>query len=270
MARKQEEDRRKLSRNRKSFTAVTVSVDYGDILSVTLPMNQVMFDRIIVVTTKRDEETIDVCKEHGVECLVTNVFYENGAAFNKGAAIERAFEFAGRQGWFCHVDADVILPDSAAVAVDSLIPGNLYTPERYIATDMRIALRDDFEHVSWDDNFSLRVGEEFAGYCQYFHSSDPAIRDLPWYPTNWKHAGGSDSEFWKKWPKSNRLRPPFRVLHLGEDGVNWAGRVTRRLDGTDPPDANRHAELMRQFIEKRELISARGHRHDHEKLGTGE
>lgn len=250
------------------ITAITVSVDYGDLLGVTLVNNAFLFDRHVIVTAKHDAETIEVCKRHNVECFVTNAFYERGAAFNKGAAIERAFDFVGRNGWFCLLDADVILPLKASLHI-GLDPSCLYVPERYVAPNPRLVVGADFHPANWENNFSLRSGEEFAGYCQIFHSSAEPLKSRPWYPTNWKHAGGADSEFWRKWSIKKRLRPPFRVLHLGPDGVNWAGRVSERLDGTSPPDAAQRAARLRRFIEDRDLPEYRGRRHDHEKIVEG-
>ena len=70
-----------------------------------------------------------------------------------------------------------------------------------------------------------------------FHASDPVFDRRPWYPSRWRNAGGCDTEFWRKWERAKRVRPPFEVLHLGPDGENWCGRLSRRLDdATIPPD----------------------------------
>lgn len=234
-------------------TAITVCVDYGDILAITLPRNRQFLDRYIVVTSKRDSETIELCRQHRVECLVTEAFYERGAAFNKGAAIERAFEFAGRSGWFALLDADIVLPSREVVFADGAYDMDyLYVPKRYMVPDPRLVVGADFDEVNWENNFSFREHEEFAGYCQLFHATAPPLHSRPWYPTNWKHAGGCDSEFWMKWDRRHRWRPNFTVLHLGEDGVNWAGRVSKRLDGTVPPDAARNAESLKQLLANRD------------------
>ncbi len=217
------------------LTAVIVSVEYGDILRHALPYNRHHFDRVVVVTARHDAETQAVARDNGADCLVTSVFYERGAHFNKGAALERGFEFAGRSDWFVVLDADVLIPKDAALRGPWRFIGCLYTPTRRMARDLSqvelLASGDEREWLA----FAANEREEHAGYFQMFHAEDSGLDALPWYPTNWRHAGGCDSEFAKRWPRSLQRRPPFSVLHLGEDSVNWHGRCTMRTDGTMPP-----------------------------------
>lgn len=58
---------------------VVVCVDYSDFLNWTLPFNRQLFDKMIVVTAPHDTRTQQICEKWYVECLVTDVFYEENA-----------------------------------------------------------------------------------------------------------------------------------------------------------------------------------------------
>ena len=231
-------------------TAIVVCVDYADFLRLTLPMNVKHFSRVFVMTTPDDFKTVSVAVQWGAIVVPTRVFYDDGAAFNKGAAIEEAFELSGRSGWYVVLDADIVLPPDVNLFGDWRSVGNLYTPKR------RMMESPDFGNIlDWRkcQGIPVRESEEFAGYFQMFHSSDPSIQVRPWYPTNWRHAGGCDTEFWKRWPKVNRVRPPFEVLHLGADGVNWCGRVTPDIStGFVSSLASIRHRKMQQILRRRE------------------
>lgn len=232
---------------RPTVTAVLVSVEYGDLLAITLPRNRHHFARVVVVTSPDDHETIRVARACDAFVLTTRCFWDRGAWFNKGAGLEHGLEFAGlgwRDGWYCVMDADILLPTGPRLEFEGRQPGRLYVPPR------RIVEPEQIDNPSaWEPT---RTREEFAGYFQLFHASDPALNKRPWYPTDWRHAGGCDTDFWRKWPGPLRHRPPFEVLHVGQDGANWCGRATRRLDGTAPPDAERRQQLLRSLLESRE------------------
>lgn len=230
------------------ITAVTVCVDYGDYLAITLPINRPHFDRFIVVTTMTDTETHGVAYKLGAEVIATGSFYNRGASFNKGAAIESGIRCFDREGWFVLLDADTVIPSRADLRGPWAVPGSLYTPRRIMRLEPGEVSGDD---ATWRTDRPAG-NEEFAGYFQMFHASDPRLGPPPWYSDRWKHAGGSDSEFWRKWPRSHRVRPPFEVLHLGPDGQNWHGRASLRLDGTEPPQAAERRRAMRAMLERRD------------------
>lgn len=76
--------------------AVTVCVDYADLLAATLPHNRPYVDRLVVVTKPHDLETQDVCAKYDTECITTHAFGPNGG-FCKGAGINRALAERGRR-----------------------------------------------------------------------------------------------------------------------------------------------------------------------------
>ena len=94
--------------------ALTVSVNYADLLDITLRQNVQHFEEVVVVTDSKDKATKDVCESvPKVKVYSTDVFYAKGATFNKGAAVEEAFDFMGRHGWICILDADIYITEHA-------------------------------------------------------------------------------------------------------------------------------------------------------------
>lgn len=227
--------------------AIIVCVEYDDLLAITLPRNARHFDEVLVVTSFADggteEEAWRARTRIGgrVRLHKTDAFYRNGAAFNKGLAMEEGFDVLGRDGWICILDADTLLPDGLSLALEGLKRGHLYSPYRRCLLDPA-EYHDDLDWSTLREGPERQSGE-FAGYCQMFHGGDPVLQLRPWYGLDWQHAGGCDSEFWWRWPKKRRIRPDFQVLHLGPMMANWAGRQTARLDGRRGPKAIQRARL---------------------------
>lgn len=227
--------------------AITVCIEYDDLLAITLPRNVRHFKSVLVVTSFADRATVAlVDRTPGAEVYRTDAFYRDGAAFNKGVAIEsglRVFNPIGHTGarsWLCVLDADCLLPEDADFS--GLVPGNLYCPRRR----MLYKPQEWSPELDWSE-LPRKRDVEHAGYCQVFHAADPVLRERPWYPTGWRHAGGCDSDFQAKWPKGNRLWLDWECLHLGGSMQNWCGRQTPRLDGQVPLGAEARKEAMRRL-----------------------
>lgn len=235
--------------------AIMVSVNYADLLTITLPYNRHHFDKIVVVTSMRDPETHRVALENGATVCQTEAFYENGAIFNKFRAMEEGLDVLGRDGWICIMDADVLWPKEVSnynplAKTFKCYPqeGKLYTPRRRMFEDVTLPIPQESE---WGNYPLQSQSREFAGYTQIFHGSDPALGKAPWHETNWRHCGGADSFFQAKWKEENKIRPPWEVLHLGPAGANWCGRATPRVDGSIPEGADELKEKVRSFIRGR-------------------
>lgn len=226
--------------------AITVCVDYTDLLALTLPYNRHHFSEMMVVTSWRDTKTRQFCLDNGIALHETDLFYMNGAKFNKWAALEEGLDQFGRTGWFCLLDADVLWPKT--ISFPSLQSGKLYTPRRRMYPSVPLTVPPESE---WGKYPIHRNEGEFAGYSQIFHTSDPALGPGPWHETDWKHGGGADSFFQQRWKHENKVRPPFEVLHLGEPGVNWMGRVTAYADGSLPEGAITGRREMNEMWTKR-------------------
>lgn len=221
--------------------ALIVCVDYWDFLSVTLPVNKHHFSDILVVTTPTDYDTIDLCEALNVQTHKTNSFYDKGALFNKWIALEEGLDILGRDGWLCLLDADIIWPET--VSMPTLGIGKLYGPRRRMS-------KLQIPESRWK-SVPLWTNEDFSGWTQIFHASDPALPNPPpWHQTNWKHAGGADTFFQNLWSPQNKIRLPFEVLHIGDPGTNWCGRVSK-LMGVLPANANERRNALKAFMETR-------------------
>lgn len=233
--------------------AIITSVDFGDILSITLPYNRHHFTDVFVVTTPQDHLTMKAANDCGAHILTTELFHAGGAPFAKYAALEWGLDQMGRHGWLCLMDADTMWPrrvpcDEVDGAVPSWYPeaGNLYTPKRRIWPDVTKPVPSESE---WRRLRYHHYHAEWSGYTQIFYAKDRHLGPSPWHETDWAHAAGGDSFFQMKWPPQNKLRPPFEVLCLGPDNAqNWCGRSMPYTDGTLPEGAaERQAEVMRML-----------------------
>ncbi len=223
--------------------AILVSVQYHDILAVTLPANIHHFESVHVVTTPQDMATQEVARACGAHVYQTDAFYRSGAHFAKWLALEEALDATGLRepGWLCFLDADVIWP--AKLPIFPWEKGFLYSPLRRMAPWPGPVPPED----QWPQFPIHRNVNEHAGYSQILWTEDAALGSPPWHETNFSHAGTADSLFQFKWPAARKVRPPWECLHLGEAGQNWTGRVTPYADGTRPAEADTRAEQMQKI-----------------------
>lgn len=228
-----------------------VSVNYEDILAVTLPYNRHHFHEVMVVTCYGDA-SIDIARANRAEVYVTDAFTRDGAYFNKWAALEEGLDVYGRHGELCIMDADVLWPKEIPPYERKV--GFLYSPLRYMLPSGR-PIPDESEWSKYPIHPNTR---EWAGFTQIFHADDPHLPNPPWHQTDWVHAGGADSFFQLLWPPEYKIRCPFNVLHLGEAGLNWYGRATPYLDGRKPDHADTRLSLCRRIWEERRRLRGLG------------
>jgi hypothetical protein len=275
--------------------AVMVCVDYSDLLAITLPYNRHHFDSVMVVTSKADIATQSLALEQGCRLFVTDAFYQDNASFNKWLALENALDVYGRTGWLCLMDADVLWPKQIHPFWKNAPEGeelgkHLYSPLRHMMEDPskwrcgkcdgegeeNIGKGQHYAPVicstcdgrgivlppeaTWKDYLIHRNVAEWAGYTQIFHaeSCKDVLGDPPWHQVNWKHAGGADSFFQRKWPNDRKVRTPWNVLHLGVAGKNWYGRATPYLDGSTPENAQEKLQQCSNIWVNRRVNRANG------------
>lgn len=245
--------------------AVTVAVDYLDLLRLTLPYNRHHFDDYTIITDPASAGVQGMARladSNRARVLVTDLFYADGAKFNKWRALEWGLDRIGRKGWLCLLDADVCWPKTADLR-RILRPGFLYTPFRRMFPTIPSEVPSEGD---WHAYPAHRNEGEFAGYSQVFHADDPALGPAPWHQTDWIHAGGADSFFQAKWPLHLKVRPAWSCLHLGPAGVNWLGRASAYADGTTPPDATAKQHELRGLISRRRKQPPGTARYAHERL----
>jgi hypothetical protein len=189
------------------ISALCVCVDYADLLRPSLARWASGLDDLLVVSSKSDMATYNLCASLGVPCHATDVFYEAGAAFNKAAAMDLALERLRRDEWLLAFDADVVPPADWKARLESLSPacGNLYGAVRTDGTGKRI-----------NDG-------ELAGFFQLWHADDPVAQERPLFGS-WHNASAYDSEFMRRWPADRRVILPIELEHQGPRGTNWCGR----------------------------------------------
>lgn len=214
---------------------LTVCVDYADRLEKSAERWIDGLDSLTVVTDLNDQATVALAANIGCRLYQTNVFYEHGAAFNKGAAIEGGRVLMPWTDWVLFFDADILPPKDwkRRVIEAKPQPGNLYGCHRTI----------DGKRVSGDG-----IG---VGFFQLFHSTDPIVsvpdgEDL--IDTRWKHAANYDNAFMHRWPDERIRDIGFDVEHIGETG-NWGG-----LKSGLTADAIRAERAMRGGVMDHERI----------------
>jgi hypothetical protein len=217
---------------------LTTCVGYDDILALTLPRNLHHFNDYLVVTSLDDERTAQlVSTMPGVRLFRTDAFTRGGDRFNKGRAIEEAFDILGRWGWILLLDADIVLPP--VFAPGPLDQETIYGVQRRQSPDASVDIDGDWA------NCDLWSSAPTYGYFQLFHADAEVLRSRPWYPTGWGHAGDSDGEFTRKFSANKVLEGS--VLHIGLTEKNWCGRATPRLDGQPVPEADENQKRMIQL-----------------------
>lgn len=232
------------------MNAITCCVGYDDYLGYTLGAMRKHCDRVLVVTTPEDDRTIQLAENRAAEVLTTRMFTWNGSSFNRGAALEWALSKVDWEGWIALIDADVLLPDDADF--NGMEVGTLYGARRRILENPTMLTFAPQDYLLMTDQYEWNGSTvAFGGHLLVFHTDDPVLTERPWYPTNWKHCGGSDSDFITKWAPENQKRLPFDVLHLGPVKENWHGRATARLDGGPVPGADEARAAMEAMEEAR-------------------
>jgi hypothetical protein len=202
--------------------ALTVCVNYQDFLCVGAERWAKHLASWTIITDSKDDVTARYAESLGVGCFRTDVFYEHGANFNKGAALESARRALPQwEDWFLLLDADVVPePEWFKVLCDAKPePEKIYGAWRYQSVNLT-----DYDNLNLR---KIRDGVCDGGYFQLFHTSDSHIAHLnPVIETDWSHAGVYDSHLKKNWPEDARAVLPVRLTHLGPQ-ENWHGRGNR-------------------------------------------
>jgi len=224
---------------------ITCSVNYSDFLSITLPRNKKLVDNVIVVTSMDDKNTEDICEENHVTYIKTNVFYLDGAVFNRGAALNQAKDLLLFNDWVLFLDADIVLPENFLRLLDleNLNPYKFYGVGRYyIETIEDLELYNNEQKQLKD--FELNECLWGYGYFQLFNVKFFEKQEIEFvYPGSltkndtdllfriyWGLYKNWDNE--KKdfvWHPEYQEKLNFNVIHLGQKIRNWDGRIAKNF-----------------------------------------
>ena len=226
--------------------AVTVCVNYGDFLSAIIANNKCLFDKWIIVTDTKDEQTKKVCDFYAIDCIQTDIFYTKGG-FNKAAGINEGLKYLEKDGWIIHLDADIFLPPltrhilnnlelntQAIYGVDRYCVRSFPEWNKYITDPKPLHDRGFLLHMANFDVGARLVhywGEGFVpiGFFQMWHPTDSGVLEYSEEECTINH---TDVLFARKFLKENRkLIPDIICFHLESESVkmgeNWNGRKTK-------------------------------------------
>ena len=207
---------------------VCVGASYACRLARALPTWLDTLDSLTVVTAPHDEATLALLSSASdrVRVVKTDLFYQHGAMFNKGAALSHALALMPQaDDWILHVDADIVAePDWRKKSESAMRQGCLHGADRY-----------------YDDGTPIDDAPFPCGYFQLWNVCDPKTWLRPLYEPWYGHAGNYDHAFLKYWPESERIHLPIRLTHYGEPRSQWFG-----VD-LEPEKQHRAAEEMQRL-----------------------
>jgi len=238
------------------INVVTICVNYSDFLKRTLPTTMPHMNSTTIITAPFDTETIKVARDFGCKLFVTDAFYKDGDAFNKGRALENFFDdkIFSPSDWVLMLDADIALPPNARHAIESQVVNTnyLYGASRLVCPNVQ-----GWENVGtvgggWNvSGLKLIKEREIAGFFQLFWNR---AMQRPWFSTDWGHAGGYDSVFEQRWGK-NKQWIDLNVVHLGEFRKDWFGRVSESWDGESIHNGPSVSDIKKVDKKHREIRS---------------
>jgi hypothetical protein len=134
------------------FEIVVACVNHAHFLRETLPINKRKVERVVVVTTPTDYETQKVCIDNDVDCIKTDLFYKDGAHFNRGLALNEAFNNLKDPSWVLHLDSDIVLPRGYE---EILNPKNKNLKLNTLYGARRVEISDREEYLALLKEFAL-------------------------------------------------------------------------------------------------------------------
>lgn len=227
---------------------LVVCVGFSDILAYTLPNNKSLFNNLVVVTDTKDTDTERLCHIYNVKCVKTDIFYKEGAKFDKGAGINEGLKYLDLDGFVWLWDADIWIHPHSMKQLKKihLNPQHLYGCDRILIE----SFKDWTEFIQMPDVFkddwmlhlsNYKIGSRLTfhwqgehwhclGFTQIFN---PKGSDIYNYPSN-TDASQSDLIFSSLWHRSRRtFLPEIIVVHLEEGesmtGKTWKGRKDKNF-----------------------------------------
>ena len=198
--------------------ALTICVNYSDILKHLLEQNAKLLKTWYIVTSPDDKETVKLIHESklpNVRVLFYTKFYLN-AKFNKGGAVRFAQEFIN--GCYSNanvliLDADILLPSNFKEVLPAVLANN---------TLYGVTRRTDYwtlhDFINKTSPHKYAPGDTFPGFFQLYKQNPKYLYK------NSNNCAKCDDEF-RELFANNKINLDISVDHLGQEGVNWNGRV---------------------------------------------
>jgi len=209
-----------------------VCVNYSDFLRHTLPQTLRRFSDVTIITAEQDQDTIRLAKSSGAKAFVSDLWFQEGAAFNKSAAINQWLSLQPL-AWTLILDADIYLPDAFQLNVSELNPQYLYSIPRRMCErewdwvcpasqrpEYPLAIPPVRNGMVW-----RRPTSQPAALSGYFHLWNRGTTGREFFPAS-PTAALYDVEFALQFPEQQRVYLRGDVIHLGPPKQNWSGRVS--------------------------------------------
>lgn len=202
-------------KNNIEVIAVTVCVNYHDILNHILEQNSKFLKLWLIVTSPEDVDTVNVVKNKqlsNVKILIYDNFFTN-AIFNKGGGVRFAQEYIDNyynSQSVLILDSDIYLPDNFLEKIPKTVKDNtLYgVRDRYDFWSLDEFLNNENGHHYYDS-------KNFVGFFQLYKQGSYKYN-------NSYNCSRCDDDFRDLF--SNRINLDLAVKHLGREKVNWDGR----------------------------------------------
>lgn len=232
--------------------AVIICINYADFLRHTLPTNKAFFDKLVVVTDMKDEETPKVCEIHNVQCIRTNAFYSEGSKKpNKAAGINEGLKKLALDGWVVQLDADIWLPSLTKSILQKKVlnPQSIYGIDRLMCNSyqewhnfINFATKGIHEGWVYLHLHYFPLGQRIVFYNNedgytpigFFQLWNPKGSGVYTYPQKETGFARTDLLHARQFPRGNRdFIPDFVCVHLASEhgtmGHNWSGRKSQRF-----------------------------------------
>ncbi len=233
-----------------NLEGIIICVGYSDFLAHTLPLNKHHFNRLVVVTDTKDTATKNLCEHLYVECIQTDVFYQNGDTLNKGAGINAGLQSLGKSEWVLHLDADIVLPPLFRTIMEKLPLNekNIYGVDRMMCPNYEAWQKYVTNPVPTHEGWCyvhptiFPMGVRICEYMEkgweplgFFQMWNPVGSRVLTYPDKHGAIDRTDVLHAKKFSRKHRhLIPEIIVIHLESEnlnlqsmGKNWNGRKTK-------------------------------------------
>ena len=196
---------------------IQVCVNYADFLAITLPCNIQYAKDMVVVTSCLDVPTQELCKQHGVNIILSESYKP---VFNKAKMLNEGLRYMYDKhpgDWYLCMDADTLIRQHRPVTLESG-KGIAYGARRLLVENPGCRPVLDSTNCEWPGAMMC--------YFQLFDKMNV------FYDETYETAQCCDDQFFFKNFNCNVAvtfdQDELVCYHFGEIAKNWTGRVTPR------------------------------------------